>query len=88
MKGYYPIPQPLILTPPVPKRRPLKGRTIRVLAHISGGGGEPLSAMNAQLTSGGTPLAYATADGEGDILPEITPAAAGSLPLQVNAPWP
>lgn len=88
IKGYFPVPQPVTLTAPVPLRPPRKYRSTPILTRVCGDMGESMPGARVTLTPGsgiatvsGFP-SLTDSDGEG--VGTIYDADAGSLTLSAS----
>lgn len=88
VEGFYPIPEAMYLTPPIPTSRLRKGRKSKFVASLFGSGGESVSSVNGLVKVDGVNAAYSTTDTSGEFVFQHTPAAAGPMQVEVTAPWP
>lgn len=84
IEGYAPVPEAAILSPPIPRQVPRKGRTIYVLAQACGEGAEAMIGLPASATVGASTVAEGGTDPEGDAVLAYTPAATGPLTMGIS----
>lgn len=84
ISGYYPRPQPVALTQPIPLLAPRAGRTVTVLTRAYGDTGEPIAGQRIDAPDA-TPT-LASADGYGYARHRLVCTEAGTLDFEVSTP--
>lgn len=79
--GFRPVPDAMIVSPPIPRNVPRANRRITLVSHVFGSGGEPVGARPATI-SGATALITAS-DSDGDVIVPLTCGAPGSETINV-----
>lgn len=86
VEGFYAVPDAAILTPPIPRKVPRKGRTVYFFSHLCGEGGEPITGARATFSLDGARVADAATDAAGDAAAPVTTPTPGTHTLEVDVP--
>lgn len=83
VKGYYPVPVPVGMTPPIPLRYPQKGKTVPVFNRVYGGAGEGIVGQELTYTVGNDSAATVSpgrkaSENNGTVQVQLTGVLAGS----------
>lgn len=81
--GMFPTPDAALVTPPIPREVPRRGRRTMVFARIFGDGAEPISSTRVSVT--GTAEQNASSDLDGDIVFAIEPENTDPYVVELSA---